>query len=93
MSPGPLRRLMGMLGLLALAPTALMLALDQIAPLDAALRGTATLLACMIIGRAAGWWVDLIARGLEQPGSGPDASGDALRRRRDDVSERVAAAR
>ena len=84
MSPGPLRRLMGMLGLMALAPTAIMLALEQIGPLDAALRGTATLVASTVVGRTAGWWVALIARGLERPEAG-DRTTDMPKRRRDDA--------
>jgi hypothetical protein len=65
MTVGPLRRLVGTLGLLALVPTAMMLALGRITPLDAALRATATLLAAMVIGRVAGWWVVQMARGYE----------------------------
>lgn len=86
MSPGPLRRLTGTLGLVALAPTALMLAMDRITPLDAALRAAATLLAAMLIGRVADWWVSAIARGLELPDDAGDELEDAPpRRRRDDA--------
>jgi hypothetical protein len=65
MTPGPLRRLIGTVGLIALTPTALMLATERIDPLDAALRAGATLLAALIIGRLAGWWVAEMARGYE----------------------------
>ncbi len=65
MSIGPLRRFVGMLGLLALAPTALMLGLGRIDPTTAALRAVATLLVTVLIGRVAGWWVEAMARGYE----------------------------
>lgn len=88
MTPGPLRRLIGTLGLLALAPTAVMLAMDRITPLDAALRSCATLLAAVLIGRVADWWVAMIAQGLESPDpdEGEEAS-DEPRRRRDDARQ------
>jgi hypothetical protein len=85
MSPGPLRRLVGMLGLLALAPTAAMLFLGRVTPAAAALRAVATLLAVMVVGRLAGWWVDQMARGYEtSAGSAPAEPGEpeALPRRR-----------
>lgn len=90
MTPGPLRRLIGTVGLFALAPTALMLALDQITPLDAALRGGATLAAAIVIGRLAGWWVMLMARGLEAPPAEEPAAGSSQpqpQRRRGDGGE------
>jgi hypothetical protein len=83
MTPGPLRRLIGTVGLIALAPTALMLASERIEPLDAALRAGATLLAAIIIGRLAGWWVSEMARGYEAARAEEEAASDAdLDRRR-----------
>jgi hypothetical protein len=72
-SVGPIRRLVGMLGLLALVPTAAMLAVGRVTPPDAALRALATLVATMLIGRAATWWVGQMARGYER--SAPDGAG------------------
>ncbi len=85
MNIGPLRRLFGFLGLLALAPTALMLALDQITPTDAAVRAVATLVVVVLLGRGAGMWVGLMARGYERKvdGDGPEAA-EGSRRRSDD---------
>jgi hypothetical protein len=78
MSVGPIRRLVGLLGLLALAPTAVMLATGQVSPADAALRAVATLLLTMLIGRVACWWVDQMARGFDATaGAGPVAPAEA----------------
>jgi uncharacterized membrane protein YraQ (UPF0718 family) len=96
MSIGPLRRFVGMLGLLALAPTAVMLGLGRITPATAALRAVATLLVAVIIGRVAGWWVAEMARGYEfdaGEAAGGRAEPGAPQRRRSDRSSAVAAAR
>ena len=84
MSVGPLRRFVGMLGLVALAPTALMLAVGRVDPTTAALRALATLLVAVLIGRVAGWWVGFMARGYEN-GAAEVMPDDAppLRRRTD----------
>ena len=76
MSVGPLRRLVGMLGLMSLIPTAMMLGLGRVTPGTAAMRAVATLVATMIIGRAAGWWVRSMARGYEE--DGPTDATEAL---------------
>lgn len=65
MTVGPLRRLVGLLGLLALGPTAAMLAVGRITPADAAGRALATLIVTILVGRVAGWWVAQMARGYE----------------------------
>jgi hypothetical protein len=86
MSVGPLRRLVGTLGLIALAPTAAMLMVGRIDATTAALRALATLLAAMLIGRVAGWWVGQMARGYEDVGGPPaEPVSEAPRRRRDDA--------
>lgn len=77
MSAGPLRRLVGMLGLLALLPTAVMLTTATITPEDAALRGGATLVAALVLGRVAGWGLSLLAAEFERP-----EDGEAMPQRR-----------
>lgn len=66
MSTGPLRRLVGTAGLLALAPTALMLVMGSITPTDAAIRAVATLAATMLIGRVVTWWLAATASSFER---------------------------
>lgn len=66
MSPGPLRRLLGALGLLALAPIALRLVEGSMAPIDAALRAVATLVAVVVVGRLFGTWLGQLARAYDQ---------------------------
>lgn len=66
MSPGPLRRLAGALGLAALLPTAAMLALGSITLADAAVRATVTLVGVTAIGRGAGWWLASMAAQIER---------------------------
>lgn len=89
MSPGPLRRMLGALGLAALAPVALRLVDGSMSATDAALRAVATLVAVVVVGRLAGTWLDQVAhsydregiraRGLESTSSTPagGADGDA----------------
>jgi hypothetical protein len=50
---GPLRRIIGVLGLLALAPVALALATGTVAPEDAALRAVAVGASVVVLGRVA----------------------------------------
>jgi hypothetical protein len=52
-SAGPLRRVIGVLGLLALAPIAVALATGTVAPEDAALRAVAVGAAVVAVGRVA----------------------------------------
>lgn len=72
MSPGPLRRLAGALGLAAMLPTAAMLAMGSITLADAALRGIVTLVGVTVIGRAAGWWLSSMAARFERRGQAAD---------------------
>ncbi|WP_052668840.1 hypothetical protein [Nitriliruptor alkaliphilus] len=53
MSAGPLRRIIGVLGLLALVPIAISLATGSVAVEDAATRAVAVGVAVVIIGRVA----------------------------------------
>lgn len=66
MSPGPLRRLLGALGLLVLAPVTMRLVDGSISPMDAALRAAATLIVVMIIGRLFGVWLRQVAHSYER---------------------------
>ncbi len=77
MSPGPLRRLSGALGLLALLPTAYLLAVGAITLLEGAWRASATLLAVVVVGRLASWIITGLARSFERvpPGSEQEQDG------------------
>lgn len=66
MSPGPLRRLLGALGLLVLAPVAIRLVDGSISPMDAALRAAATLIIVMVVGRLFGVWLRQVAHSYER---------------------------
>lgn len=68
MSPGPLRRLLGALGLAALAPVALRVVDGSMAPVDAALRAVATLVVVMVLGRLTGTWLARIAHAYDRQG-------------------------
>lgn len=82
MSTGPLRRMVGTCGLVALSPTAVMLAQDVISPADAGRRAVATLAAATVLGRVATWWLSSTATTFERsaPGEEDDASPAAERR-------------
>lgn len=66
MSPGPLRRLTGAVGLVALAPTAVMLVVGSVSLADAALRAGATLAVVTVGGRLTGWWLSSMASQFER---------------------------
>jgi hypothetical protein len=51
MTIGPLRRLAGAAGMIALAPTGYMLATGSLAPAEAAVRAIATLVIAIVVGR------------------------------------------
>jgi hypothetical protein len=74
---GPLRRVVGTAGLVALAPTAYLLANGSITPGDAAVRAGATLAAVVIVGRVARWWLAATASAFERAGSDDAASTPA----------------
>lgn len=74
MSAGPLRRLVGTLGLLALVPTALLLLRGSVTVTDAAVRGGATLVAVVVLGRVAGWMLSFLAGEFERAGDGSDGT-------------------
>lgn len=78
MSPGPLRRLLGALGLLALAPVAIRLVDGSISPMDAAMRAMATLIVVVIIGRLFGVWLRQVAYSYERQGQVANGDGPNL---------------
>lgn len=80
MSPGPLRRLLGALGLLALAPVAIRLVDGSISPIDAAMRAMATLLVVVVIGRIFGVWLRQVAYSYERQGQVTTGAGSGLDR-------------
>lgn len=103
MDVGPLRRLVGALGLFALIPTAWLLATGAIDMPTAALRAVATLVAVMALGRLLGVVVGALAVHVEGrtggvsaggPGhTGPDGEqGSRTRRARQGRSTRTGAA-
>lgn len=65
MTPGPLRRMVGVLGLLALAPIAVLLLTGEITPVVAAQRAVAVLLVVLLLGRVTRSWLGSVARRLE----------------------------
>lgn len=75
MSPGPLRRLSGAVGLVALVPTAWLLANGAITLVDAAIRAIATLLVVVAVGRVIGWVVGGLAGSFEREEAESDVSG------------------
>ncbi|MEX1163762.1 MAG: hypothetical protein WEB03_09285 [Nitriliruptor sp.] len=66
MTIGPLRRTIGVVGLIALAPLAWLLATGAVSPVDAATRAVLTVVALTLIGRIAGMGVDRMAASLER---------------------------
>lgn len=90
MSPGPLRQLMGAAGLVALAPTAALLAQGALNPASAAIRALVTLATVMVVGRLIAWWLGTTARGFERRA---DGAAEASAARRADNHTRVAAGR
>jgi hypothetical protein len=68
---GPVRRAAGMLGLLALAPTALGLLSGTLTARDAAVRAAVTMIAAIAVARLASWW---LRSALDHPE--PEPGGD-----------------
>lgn len=72
MSAGPLRRTMAVLGLVALAPVAWLLATGALTPEAAALKAGAVLVAVLVLGNLA----RLVLTGVLHTVEGPDDEGD-----------------
>lgn len=66
MASGPLRQMMGVLGLLALTPTMALVATRQLAPYDAALRAAVTLAVIVVLGRLVAVGMGYVARMVEE---------------------------
>ena len=66
MKPGPLRQLAGMMGLLALTPTALLLAQGALSPLQAAVRAVVTLIGVVAVARTVAWGLAAAAGSMER---------------------------
>ena len=92
MSPGPLNRATGALGLLALVPTAIMSAVGNITAADTAVRAGVTLVLVIAVRKVIGWYLAITASAFERQLS--DADGvddmDAERRRRQSDLDPVA---
>lgn len=74
MSPGPLRRLVGGLGLVALVPVAWQLWIGGLDPVGAAARAVAVLVVVVTVGRVVARWLDSVARAVEVDGGASDAT-------------------
>ena len=75
MTPGPLRRLLGALGLLALLPVAFRLATGALSAEDAAARAVITLFVVVVLGRLSSAWLGHIAATYERDVPGTDRRG------------------
>lgn len=71
MSIGPLRRLVGTVGLLGLVPLLAMLAIGLLSPEDAAFRALVMLAGLMALGRFVSWGVGALAAEVEQSDPAP----------------------
>lgn len=89
MSPGPLRRLSGALGLAMLAPIAWLLASGGLTLTEAAFRATVVLVAVLVSGRVVRWFVEGLALTVRpvQRGQEPDVDPARNRRASDGRSE------
>ena len=74
MSIGPLRRFVGVVGLVALVPMLLMVALGELSLVDAAMRAAVTVAVLLALGRFVSWGMGALASEVEATvSSGPDA--------------------
>lgn len=65
MSVGPLRRLVGALGLVALVPLLAMVSLGSLTPVDAAIRAAVMVAVLHVLGRIASWGMGMLAAHVE----------------------------
>lgn len=79
MPVGPLRRLVGALGLVALIPLLVMVSLGALSPVDAAPRAMVMLLVLLVLGRLVSWGMEVLAAQVEsvEPAEG-EPSRDAV---------------
>lgn len=76
MTRGPLRRLAGAAGLVALAPTGYLFAAGSVGPPDAALRAAGTLVGVVLLGRLADRGLAGILATYERTASADDAGSE-----------------
>ena len=85
MSAGPLRRAIGLAGLIALVPLLIQLAAGSVTPEDAAVRGLVVAAAVVVLGRTAQFVLTAQLRRMERrhddEQAGPGAT-DSIERRR-----------
>lgn len=74
MSIGPLRRLVGALGLVALVPLLAMVTLGTLDPVDAAFRAAVMVAVLHVVGRVAGWGMGMLAVQVETVEATADAT-------------------
>ncbi|HEY8340501.1 MAG TPA: hypothetical protein VIK95_11555 [Egibacteraceae bacterium] len=86
MSAGPVQRAMGAVGLVALAPTAVMLVTEAITPADAAVRAVATVAGILLLSRLVDLWFRSVAGSLEREAerAAEERPADHPQRRRTD---------
>lgn len=77
MSAGPLRRIVAVIGLAALAPVAIMLVTGAITPEEAALRALAVGLVVVVIGNVVRQVVTAMLRRVERRAEDRDADGES----------------
>lgn len=84
MPVGPLRRSIGALGLIGLAPVAAMVAKGTLHPVDAAWRAVILLVGLLALGRVANWGMGQVASALERANA---AAEEEARAAEEQVSE------
>lgn len=75
MSIGPLRRLIGALGLVALVPVLLMVSVGALSPVDAAVRALVMVAVLHVLGRAVSWGMTVLAATVESDDAEPAVTG------------------
>lgn len=79
MSIGPLRRFVGVVGLVALVPMLLMVALGELSLVDAATRSGVMIAVLLVLGRFVSWGMGALASEVEATAS-PGTDGAAGQR-------------
>ncbi len=89
MTAGPLNRVTGALGMLALLPTALLSATGNLTAGDTATRAGVTLVAVIAVRKVVGWYISVTASSFERQRGDDEATdgeteAERLARRRSD---------
>jgi uncharacterized membrane protein YfcA len=77
MSAGPLNRVTGALGLLALVPTAIMSAMGHLTAGDTAVRAGVTLALVIAVRKVVGFYLTITASALERQVASDDADAES----------------